>query len=114
MSAGLFYYQYDVPFAGENFSITVLQPFVGYYLSPGKDGWFARGGYFTMDIELGGGVSGSIKGPTAGGGYNWLWRNGLSVHAGYELILAGTAKVGNTTFSSQTFSLGIFKVGYAF
>jgi len=113
MSGGLYYWNWGYSDGFNNYSLTVTQPFVGYYLKPDKNGPFVRGGIFKMDIQMAG-ASGSLTGPTIGGGYNWLTKNGLSIHGGYELVLGGSATIGGQTFNAQVFSLGILRVGYRF
>lgn len=114
IAPGLYYWQWTYSNIGFDYKITMIQPFVNYYFKPKRNFWFARGGFMNLKIETNG-ASGSMSGPTAGGGYRWKFKKqSMTAHAGYELAFVSSVEVGGTTFSGFVGTLGYFRVGYQF
>lgn len=120
IGVGLEYYTWEFSAGSAKFSSTAKIPFGRYYLKKNKDGAFGKVGYMMMSISAeyaGMSASGDFAGPVFGGGYNWIWDNGLIIDAGYEIaLISGEIKFDDgTTIPMQGRAGGVlFQVGYAF
>ena len=120
ISAGLEYYNRKYTYGGITLNTTTWIPFARYYLENKPQSFFGKTGYFMMTLSAKSGgqsASGNFAGPLFGGGYNWLWENGLSIDAGYEVaFVTGEIEFDDGTKVPVQGGVGgiIFRVGYAF